>query len=536
MMSLRPEVMLKTGLKLGLALMFLLSPGRLLLPGGELVTPKSGGEIRLKAFGKTLNRDFDPAGHGYPVVIEHIYDGLVRLDQNLEIFPALADYWTVSEGGKRVLFYIRKGALFHNGQEVTAEDVKFSLERLFRLKSNPLFYLLASRIEGGEEFWQGRADEVSGLKILDRKTIEIDWKFPGITNFYFLAASFAKVLPKNLLLKEKGSFFEKPVGSGPFKFDYWLRNSRLDIIGIRLTRNERYYGRKPYLQAIEISPYFLLDDFFRNEVHIVPYLSYRISTNKYQILENNSLHVVYLFFSNHLPPFDRPEVRQALRVFLDRKALAALASSTSYYAQEMDSYLPPFLPGFWPKKEEEDLSLGRALEILRAAGLGNSARPQVVKLYFEIPQKEIMTGLYTQLKESLLPAGIKLELQGTSSLNYLREEKVPYLVYFDWFMDVPDPEFLLYPLFHSGSFLNQTYLHYRNSGLDDLLEAQRLMPSFDRRIILFQQMEEVLHKEVPAMPLFYYKERLAYQPYLRNLKPQTSGLFFVNLRNVWLDR
>ncbi|MBC7364241.1 MAG: ABC transporter substrate-binding protein, partial [Candidatus Aminicenantes bacterium] len=321
MMSLQPKVLLKTGLKFSLALVLFLILGLQVLPSSKLVTPKRGGEIRIKAFGKTLNRDFDPAGHGYPVVIEHIYDGLVRLDQNLEIFPALADYWTISEGGKKVVFYIRKEAFFHNGQEVTAEDVKFSLERLFRLKSNPLFYFLAARIEGGEEFWQGKAEEVSGLKILDPKTIEIDWKFPGVTNFYFLAASFAKVLPKNLLLKEKSSFFQKPVGNGPFKFDYWLRNSRLDVIGIRLTRNERYYGRKPYLEGIEISPYFLLDDFFQNEVHIVPYLSYRISNNKYQILENNSLRSVYLFFSNHLPPFDQPEVRRAIKVFLDKKAL-----------------------------------------------------------------------------------------------------------------------------------------------------------------------------------------------------------------------
>jgi len=536
MMSYRPTIMLKTGLKLGLILVFLLGSGWQILTGGEVLTPKSGGEIRIKAFGKTLNRDFDPAGHGYPVVIEHIYDGLVRLDQNLEIFPALADYWTISDGGKKVLFFLRKGACFHNGQEVTAEDVKFSFERLFKLKNNPLFYLLATRIEGGEEFWQGAAEEVSGLKVVNQKTIEIDWKFTSITNFYFLAAGFAKILPKNLLLKEKYSFFERPIGTGPFKFDYWMRNSRLDIIGIRLVRNERYYGRKPYLQAIELSPFFLLDDFFRNEIHIVPYLSYRISPNKYQTLENNSLHSVYLFFSNHLPPFDRPEVRQALKVFLDKKALASLVSSTAYFAQVMDSYLPPFLPGFLPKKEEEDMTLGRALEILRSAGLGEASHPLLVKLYFEMPQKEIMNNVFTQLKDSLLPAGIKLELHGTNSLDWLKEEKVPYLVYFDWFMDVPDPEFLVSPLFHSASFINQNYFHYNNPALNYLLDTQRQTPSFDRRLILFQQIEEMLKADGPAIPLFYYKERMAYQPYLRNLKPETSVLFFVNLRNVWMDR
>lgn len=522
-------------LKFCLLLLVVLGPSLQPAAGLEAVTPKSGGEIRIKAFGKTLNKDLDPAGHGYPTVIEHIYEGLVRLDSNLEIFPALADYWTVSDSGRKVMFFLRKGARFHNGQEVTAEDVKFSLQRLFQLKNNPLFYLLATRIEGGEEFWQGRAEEVSGIRVIDPKTVEIDWKYPAITNFYFLAASFAKILPKNLVLKEKKSFFEKPVGTGPFKFDYWLRNSRLDVIGIRLARNDNYHGRKPYLQAVEISPYFLLDDFFRGEVQVVPYASYRISNTKYQILENNTLHPVYLFFSNHLPPFDRPEVRQALKIFLDKKALAGLASSTAYFAQPMESFIPPFLPGFFPK-EEEMITLGRALEILRAAGLGDSSHPVRVKLYFEVPQREVMNSIYFQLKDVFFPAGIKLELAGSSSLDSLREEKTPYLVYFDWFMGVPDPEFLIYPLFHSASFINQNYFHYRNQSLDDLLEAQRLMASFERRTALFQQMEVLLKSDMPAIPLFYYKERLAYQPNLRNLKPQTTGLFFVNLRNIWIDR
>lgn len=502
---------------------------------GKAVNPKNGGEIRIKVPGKYLNRDFDPAGSGYPVVIEHLYEGLVRLDHNLEIFPGLADYWVVSDGGRKVRFYLSREAYFHNGQPVLAEDVKFSIERLFQEKKNPAFYSLAARIEGGEEFWNKLAPEVRGIKVIDPKTIEIEWKFPSVSNFYFLAAGFCKILPRNLLQKEKNSFFDRPVGSGPFRFDYWIRNSRLDIIGIRLARFEHYHGRKPYLEAIEVSPYFLLDDFLQNKIQVVPYLSYRIPTSKYQILENNLPRVVYLIFSTNLPPFDKPEVRKAIRAFIEKKVLAALASSPQYYAQVMDNFIPPFFPGFFPV-EEESISLGRALEILRSAGLGDSSNPLVVRLYFFSPKKEIINGIFTQLKESLLPAGIKLELQGQAIPEQVKDEKVPYLIYFDWFMYIPDPEFVLYPLFGSNSALNQVYFHYKNSRLDDLLQAQRTLPSFDRRVKLFRQMEDVLREDPPAVPLFYYKERIAYQPYLKNFKPQTAGLFFVNLRNVWIDQ
>lgn len=503
---------------------------------GETTKPKPGGVLKIRPYGRTLNTDLDPAGNGYSVVIEHLYEGLVRLDQNLAVFPALAEYWTVSDSGKKTTFYLRKGALFHNGQEVKAEDVKFSYERLFGLKNNPLFYLFASRIEGGEEYWSGQASEVKGLKVIDDQTLEITWKQTNISNFYFLAASFAKILPKNLVLAQKKRFFDRPVGAGPFKFDYWLRSPRLDIVGIRLIRNDKYFERKPWLEAIEISPYFSLENFLEDEVQVIPYLSYRISRSRYQILESNLLHVAYLFFSCHLPPFDRPEVRKAIKFFINRTELATLASTTAYFGQVMDNYIPPYLPDFVPETEPEKLSLSQLKEVLVSAGAGDPEKPLNVNLLFSFPNKDLAGKIYEELKTELAPAGINLKLKMVDSLEQLQEEKTPYLVYFDWLLDLPDPEFLILPLFHSGSFLNKSYFHYQNLQLDSLLEDQKNTASFDRRVGIFRQIESLLRTEVPAIPLYYFRQRLAYQPYVKNLKSQPLGSFFLNLREAWIDR
>jgi len=498
--------------------------------------PRPGGTLRIKAYGRTLNTDLDPAGNGYPVVIENLYEGLLRLDRNLSIFPGLADYWTISEGGQKITFYLRKDAVFHNGQQVTAEDVKFSYERLFELKRNPLFYLFASRIEGGDEFWQGRAAEVRGLKVIDSKTLEIDWKSPNIDNFYFLASTFSKILPRNLVIKEGRSFFEKPVGAGPFKFDFWLRNSRLDIIGISLVRNEKYFERKPYIRTIEISPYFLLDDFFRDEVQIVPYLSYRISKSKYQVIESSSLHLVYLFFSCHEPPFDRPEIRKALASFIEKSRLAGLVSSPAYFAQVLNNFIPPFLPGFLPDKPEEEKDINQIYDLLSAAGLGNPAHPLTVYLYFEFPQKEVVQSIYRELKEELLPAGIRLELKAIRSLEEIKKNGTPYLVYFDWLMSFPDPEFLVFPLFYSQSYFNSLYFNYQNQQIDELLQAQAATSGFDRRLNIFRQIEKLLEADMPAVPFYYFGQRIAYQPYIKNLRAQPLGFFYLNLRDAWIDR
>ncbi len=501
----------------------------------ETPKPKPGGVLRIKPFDQSLNMDLDPAGNCSPLVTEHLYEGLVRLDQNLDIVPGLAEYWSISKDGRKMTFYLRKEARFHNGQEVTAEDAKFSLERLFRLKNKPVFYLFASRIEGGKEFWEGLSDEVVGIKVIDKRILEINWNQGSISNLYFLTASFAKILPENLVLKQK-RFFDKPVGAGPFEFDYWLRNSRLDIIGIRLARNEDYFTRKPFLEAIEISPYFTLDDFFQNEVQIIPYLSYRISRDKYPLLESSLLRMTYLFFSCHLPPFDRSEVRWAIQSFLEKRPLAGLSSTTARFCQVTSSFLPPFLPGFVSDPREEPDSLSRALRALESAGLGQAGNPLRVNLIIDFSDKNSVQEIYEYLRDGLKPAGIKLELKAGLTPEELRLEKTPYLYYLDWQLELPDPEFLIYPLFHSEAHPNRSFFHYRNQEVDNLLEIQKDIVSFRRRIQIFREIEKLLKEDVPAIPLYFYNQRLAYQPNLRNLKAQPLGLMFLNLRDVWVDR
>lgn len=529
-----PGRYLKPGL---LCLVILLAAGLTAAPvQEETPRPKPGGELRIRSLGSTLNTDLDPAGSGYPLVIEHLYEGLVRLDQNLNIFPGLADYWSVAENGRKVIFYLRQQAFFHNGQEVTAADVKFTYERLFRLKSRPIFSQFASRIEGGEEFWNGLAPEVRGLRVVDKKILEIEWKQPGIPNFYFLAADFAKILPASLVQSQKKKFFEKPVGAGPFRFDYWLRNTRLDIIGIRLVRNENYFARKPFLEAVEISPMFQLESFFENEIQVIPYLTFRIPRDKYQILESNLLQLSYLFYSCHLPPFDNPEVRRALLAFLERRQLAGLASSTANFCQVMDNYLPPFLPGLIPESIERNQNLSRVLQTLEAAGLGRVDKPLTVSIFFEVANRDLVPNIYQFLRDELKPAGIKLELKPRLSPEELAQEKTPYLVYLDWRPDLPDPEFVLTPLFKSEAGLNRSYFHYKNRLLDELLEAQKNSLNFDRRVSIFKQIEKILQQESPALPLFVHKQRLAYQPYLKNLKARPGDFMVLNLRDVWIDR
>lgn len=101
---------------------------------------------------------------------------------------------------------------------------------------------------------------------------------------------------------------------------------------------------------------------------------------------------------------------------------------------------------------------------------------------------------------------------------------------------LPDPENIVLPLFSSSSFLNQTLLQYSNTRLDELAKAAEVEQSRAGRIALFHKIEDLLHADMPAIPLFSRQQRLAVQPYVRGVKPPPLGFFYLDAKEIWLDK
>ena len=125
--------------------------GAALVPGGRIqdATPQTGGTLRVRGLAESGRPDLDPASGRWVFVTEQIYEGLVWLDEKLQPSPRLAQYWTISKDGRTYVFYLRPGVKFHNGDALTSEDVKFSLERLLRRETNsPVRDYFLARIAG----------------------------------------------------------------------------------------------------------------------------------------------------------------------------------------------------------------------------------------------------------------------------------------------------------------------------------------------------------------------------------------------------
>jgi ABC-type transport system substrate-binding protein len=497
--------------------------------------PRYGGVFRVKGYQTPFNRVFDPAVPSHYFVTEQLYDGLVRFDGRFNPTPALAEYWTIADGGARITFHLRRGVRFHNGRELTADDVKYSLERLVRNRPGSTTYRhFVGKVVGAEDFWQGRAAEVAGFRVVDPLTFEIRWVRPYVAGLYLLGMYSCKILPKDLLESQGRSFFQKPVGTGPFKFDEWLRSSRLDVLGVRLERNPDYYEGRPYLAALEYSPYFTDEQFEEGGVHLVSVASDRILGGGFPILENNTLKTYSLAFSCDIAPLDRSEVRRALALAIDKDRLATASDTPATLHQVVSNFIPPMLPGFFPKASKPFSDPDTARVLLDRLLPEGGRKALTLTLLCDGPKTDETSGFARELERELAALEIRLDVRYLRRPEDARAVRVPYLKLVAYTMDFPDPENIIVPLYYSGSTENALSARYDNPRLDGLLEQSAAETSWELRTALFREMEKALAEDVPAVPLFSERIRIAVQPRVRGIELPATGFIFLDVRHIWL--
>ncbi|MFS8543257.1 MAG: ABC transporter substrate-binding protein, partial [Limnochordales bacterium] len=151
-------------------------------------------------------------------IIKSMFDGLMDYEPGTtQLRPQLAERFEVSEDGLTYTFYLRRGVKFHNGREVVASDVKYSLERVLTpaTQSPGLGFYLT--IEGAQEFVDGQAAEVTGIRVLDDYTVQFKLARPDAAFLHVLALNFAHVVPRAEVERYGADFGHNPVGSGAFK-------------------------------------------------------------------------------------------------------------------------------------------------------------------------------------------------------------------------------------------------------------------------------------------------------------------------------
>ncbi len=520
--------------KLLYAILSIVFLGALLLSSCQAAPPAQGGVLNLYGIDPlTLDPALsgDATSHNY---ILQIFSGLVRLDDNLEPAPDIAERWEVSEDGRTYTFYLRKDVKFHDGRQVTAWDFKYSWERACSPEtSSRTASTYLGDIVGAKEMLEGRAKEISGITVVDDFTLKVTIDAPKSYFLSKLTYSTAFVVDKANVESGK-KWWLKPNGTGPFKLKEWQKGERLV-----LERNDSYYGEKAkvtkvvfkILSGVPMNLYelgeidvasvsFIYIDratdpksHFSKEVVIAPELSFS-----------------YIGFNTTKPPFDDVNIRRAFAMALDKDKLVSLVYKDT--VQKADGILPPGMPGFNPNLKGLDFNPAEARELIRASKYGDISNLPPITLTTSGYAGLIGHGLEAIIYQWRENLGVEVkvrQLEPERFFYHLKEEK-DEMYDMGWIADYPHPQNFLEVLFSSGAEYN--YGGYSNPKVDELLQRAALERDEEKSFKLYQQAEQILVDEAACIPLWFGRNYTLIKPYIKGYKVSPQGTVRLNLVSI----
>ncbi len=450
-----------------------------------------------------------------------IYEGLVNYNEALEIVPALAASWEISDDGTIYTFHLQPNAIFHNGKPVTAADVVYSWERAADPATNSdMVMTYLNDVVGVKEMHEGQADQISGLKIIDDHTLEVTLDASKPYFLYKLTASTTFVLDRENV--ETGEeWYRTPNGTGPYRLVRWDSMERMIY-----ERFDGYYGEKPSIPMIIYTLY--TGDAFRlyenGSVDIAGVSDYNVERvsdpsdplNK-ELVSGVSLCTSYIQFDVSKPPFDDVKVRQAFNLAFDKeKFLNVVLKNTDMIA---NGIYPPALPGHNLNLQGYGYDPELARELIAESTYGSvEAFPEII--FTSSGYGSYADGLaaaMSQMWEQNL--GVAISVRNIDPERYYDPDVTAdygQLTVQGWCADYPDPENFADVLFHSGTEMNRG--SYSNPEVDRLLEEARVEQNVAERIAIYQAVEQMIVDDAPAIFLYHSGSYTVVKPYVRGLR------------------
>ncbi len=485
----------------------------------SFVEPRPFGVVRGQSwfvFGEDIF-SLDPAHseEGAAGIIGAIFGGLVKHGPDLKVTGDIADKWEVSADGTTYTFHIRDGAKFQNGRAVTAADIKFSWERALNPETGSrkaLTYL--GDIAGARDMASGKSTEISGIKAIDERTLQvtIDGAKP-----YFLGklAQPAAFIVDRANVARGLNWTNAPNGTGPFRLKQWKKDDLLI-----LERNEDYYqpvrAKNVVIRIFAGNPMLMYErgeiDMTRVSLVDLERVLDRTNPLNKELLSGRLISTAYIGFNVTKPPFDDINVRRAFGMALDLDKI--LEVSLKGVASRAAGYVPPGIPGNNPELKPSPFDPARAKELLNQSKYGR-ALPAVTLYVFRGtgPDVEAMIAMWKQNLGVDVRVEVINELKDFLERGYKREFQ---LFEGNWSADYIDPQNFLEVLFHSASAENRSA--FSNPAIDAALKEAAIEPDAGRRAQKYREIEKTILNELPAIPFFQnWNNHLLSKSYVKGL-------------------
>jgi oligopeptide transport system substrate-binding protein len=493
--------------------------------------------------------------------VNQLFNGLVQMDDKMNVIPCVAHRFSVSEDRKVYTFNLRSDVYFHDnpcfendgkGRKVVAKDFVFSFDRLFDSKVSSATTLLAN-VDRSEK------TSFKGFEAIDDSTLRITLKEPFNAFLSILTMKFFSVIPYEAIEMYKLDFRRNPVGTGPFMFKHWEEGTKLIML-----RNPNYFekdekgDRLPYLDAVTVSftkdretafmelrkgKFDMLsgaDAFNTNEVLDKDGNLREAYAKDFYLQKQTYLKTDYIgiLIDENLPivknsPLKLKAIRKAINYGFDRDKLISflrnnvgVPAHAGFIPMGMKSYDTSKVHGY-------SYNPDKVRALLKEAGFPDGKGLPELVLHATDTYKEQIEFIQSQLAENKIKIQVSIEKpsvlkQAVNSCEYNLYKK-------NWVGDYADEENFM-SLFYSKNFSPQgvNYTHYKNIAFDLAYEAVQIEKNDSIKNTLYQKMDQMIIDDAPIIPLYYDQVVRLVRHYIKGLGSNPMNL--LNLKTVQKEK
>lgn len=463
-------------------------------------------------------------------ILMNVYDGLVRYkDGTLEVEPALATDWEISDDGLQYTFNLREGVSFHDGSPFNAEAVKFSFERMIdedhphHTGTFPLSFYFSA---------------VESVEAVDENTVRFTLNEPFAPFLSNLAYPAGLIVSKAAVEEHGEDFDRNPSGTGAFKFAEWQSNTRVVV-----ERNPDYWDGAPSLEAVVFRPITdantrvaaMLSGEIDVMVEVPPdNVATFANSADFEVHEEAGPHLWFLILNAKEGPFTNKAARQAVNYAVDKQSLVDnVLQGTATVAAG------PTPPAFnWAYNEELDpypYDPEKARELLAEAGVEEGTD---ITFYVTQGGSGMLdpVAMGTAIQADLEAVGLDVAIETYEWNTFLGivnpglEGKAD-MAEMAWMTNSPDT--LPYLALRTEAWPEQGGFnsgYYSNPEVDDLLQKARTSTDQAERATLYKQMQEIVYDDAPWLFVANWKQNAVTTDNVENFSLQPS--FFLLLQDV----
>ena len=467
--------------------------------------PKRGGTFKALQIEPAVG--FNPVleGNNFPEVMRMVYNGLTDYGPSGEFVPGVARSWTVSPEADTFTFQLQPGVMFHDGKELTSDDVKFTFESIIDPKmGSPLV---------------GYVPNLKTVETPNKYTAVL--KFNGPNVLLMQGISQLGILPKHLWAgtdPQKNPYLMKPVGTGPFVLKEWQRSDFLSF-----DANPKYFRKgRPYVDRVIFKVVADaatgIESFKNGELDAVfsqgiagglPYAQVR------QLVQAKPANIVTsefpqnfnqnLFMNCAQPPFDNAKVRQAIGYAINKELI--IRALLQGFGRVQDSIIGdlPALRWAHDASIKSEYNVAKANHLLDEAGFPKKGanRFAVTILATEGFRVKLSEALKAMLAQVGIDASIKAYTWSTYIARIRQERDTAGCLWSIFISRQVDPSIILdYLSARNLKPGGANYAQWNNAQATELIESARTTANQERRKAMYQQVQRIVSDQAPMIPLY----------------------------------